>query len=255
MDKDLINDLIEFGFSDYEARVFLILSIRGPLTASDISKNTEIPYSKVYEIVNKLESKSILEIALNGKNKKYKILDTSHIIKKIIEEKKKNASDLEKKADNVLKRIKKKTGPQDLKESIWVCQGKKNFLEKASVMAKSATNYAYGITKEFSRIPDLDQELIKAVKRGVEVRIIGTIDKFNELNLARAKWYSSHKVKIRTTPLKIQPRICLVDDKEVCIRVDNEYNSEFIWSNNPALINLIKSYFEVLWKEAKPFKK
>jgi sugar-specific transcriptional regulator TrmB len=252
MDTNLVNDLIDFGFTDYEARVFLVLSIKGPLTASEIGKCTEIPNSKVYEIVNKLESKSILEVSKEGKYKKYKVLDASHIIKKMVEKRKSNVKVLEKKAEHILKKI--NTGNSKPTESIWICQGKKNFLEKVSVMAKNSNDYAYAITKEFSRIPDLDQEIINAAKRGVEVKIIGNIDKFNELNLARARWYASHNVKIRTIPLEIQPRICLVDGKEVCLRVDNGYDSEFIWSNNPALINLIKSYFEVLWKSAEPFK-
>lgn len=255
MDKNLINDIIEFGFSNYEARVFLILSMRGPSTASEISKHTEIPYSKVYEVINKLESKFIIEVSLEGKHKKYKVSEPSHVIKKTIEKKKNSINILEKKAEEILKKIKRKTEPQKLQESIWICQGKKNFLEKASIMMKNSKDYAYGITKEFSRIPDLDQEIINAIKRGVKVKMIGAFNQLSKLNLARAKWYASHKVKIKTTSLQIQPRICLVDDKEVCIRVDNEYNSEFIWSNNPALINLIKSYFEVLWKNAESFKK
>ncbi|NIM47551.1 MAG: hypothetical protein GTN40_05355 [Candidatus Aenigmarchaeota archaeon] len=255
MDKNLVNDLIEFGFSDYEARVFLVLSTKGPLTASDISKNTEIPYSKVYEILNKLESKSILEISLNGKYKKYKVLDASHIVKKIIKKKKENVNTLEKKAGEVLKKIKKRTTKQQPLGSIWICQGKKNFLEKVSIMLKNARNYAYGMTKEFSRIPDLDQQIINTAKRGIDVRLLSITNGLKKLNSARAEWYSSHNVKIKMMPLKIQPRICLVDDKEICLRVDNEHDSEFIWSNNPALINLVKSYYEFLWKRAEPFRK
>ncbi|NIO44709.1 MAG: hypothetical protein GTN36_04110 [Candidatus Aenigmarchaeota archaeon] len=255
MDKNLVNELIEFGFSDYEARVFLVLSMKGSLTASDISKNTEIPYSKVYEILNKLESKSILEVSLNGRNKKYKVSEPSQIIKRIVEERKKNADALDKKAEEILKKIKKRTTNEELKESIWTSQGKKNFLEKVSTMIKNSTKYAYGITKEFSRIPELDQQIINATKKGIDVRLLSITNGLEKLDSARADWYSSHNVKIRTMPLKIQPRICLVDDKEVCLRVDNEYDSEFIWSNNPALINVIRSYFEVLWINAEPLKK
>ena len=255
MDKDIVNDLIEFGFSDYEARGFLVLSMKGSLTASEISKDTGIPFSKVYEILNKLESKSILEISSTGKQKKYKVLDSQHIIKKIIEERKKNVDNLEKKSERILKKIKKRTTKKQLPESVWVCNGKKNFLEKTSLMLKNSSEYAYGITKEFSRIPALDQEIINASKRGVKVKLLNITNGLKKLDSARAKWYSSHNVKIKTVPLEVQPRVCLVDGKEVCLRIDNDYDSEFIWSNNPALINLIKSYFEVLWNKAKPFKK
>ncbi len=176
-----------------------------------------------------------------------------HALKKVIKKKKEDIDNLEKKVESILEQIKKKKTPEKPQGDIWLSQGKKKFLEKASIMLRGASDYAYGITKEFSRIPDLDEEIIDAAKRGVKVKILGT-KKFNELNLARAKWYASHNVKIKAIPLGIQPRICLTDE-EVCIRIDNEYNSEFIWSNNPALINLIKSYFEVLWENADSFKK
>lgn len=253
MDEKLINDLMEFGLSSNEAKVYLILNIKGPLTASKISKLTGIPYSKIYEVIDRLKSKTIIEYSLEKRRKKFKAVELTHVFKKVIKKKKKDIDNLEKKVENILEQVKKKMTPDKTQTGIWLSQGKKEFLEKASIMLRKANDYAYGITKEFSRIPTLDNEIINARKRGVKVKIIGT-KKFNELNLSRAKWYASRDVKIKAIPLGIQPRICLIDDKEVCIRVDNDYNSEFIWSNNPALINLVKSYFEVLWKNAKLFK-
>jgi len=254
MDANLINDLMEFGLSKNESKVYLILSIEGPLTASDISKLSGIPYSKVYEIIDRLKSKTIIGYSSENRRKKYKAVELIHVLKRVIKKKKEDVDNLEKKVKNISEQIKKKTIPDKPQEGIWLSQGKKGFLEKTSLMLRNASDYAYGITKEFSRIPDLDNEIINAAKRGVKVKLLGT-KKFNKLNLARAKWYATHNVKIKAIPLGIQPRICLTDDKEVCIRVDNGYNSEFIWSNNLALINLVKSYFKVLWKNADSFKK
>jgi len=253
MNEKLIQDLIEFGLSEYEAKIYLILNIRGPLTASEISKLTKIPYSKVYEIIKNLQLKTIIEVSSENNHKKFKAVEPIHAIKKVIEKKEKDLNELKNKAEKILKQIKKKTVPNGSQGGIWISEGKKEFLEKSSFMLKKASDYAYGITKEFSRIPDLDDEIINAVNRGIKIRILST-GKPNELNLARAKWYASHNVEIRTAQLETQPRICLVDGKEVCIRVDNENNSEFIWSDNQGLINLTKSYFEELWKNAKPLK-
>jgi len=250
MDANLINDLIEFGLSEYEAKVYLILTTRGPLTASEISKLTKIPYSKIYETIKKLKLKTIIEVSSENNHKKFKAVEPMHAIKRVIEEKEEDVNKLKNKAKGISKQIKKQKVPYESKEGVWISEGKREFLEKSSLMLKKASDYAYGITKEFSRIPDLDDEIINAAKRGVKVKML-SIGKLNKLNLERAKWYTSHNVEIRMAQLGIQPRICLVDNKEVCIRVDNQNNSEFIWSNNIALTNLIKSYFEVLWKNAK----
>ena len=61
-------------------------------------------------------------------------------------------------------------------------------------------------------------------------------------------------MEIRIINLDICPRAFVVDNKEVCLRIDAEENSEFISTDNPALINFVKSYFEVLWKSAKKYK-
>jgi len=250
MDKNIINDLIEFGLSQYEAKIYLTLTTKGPLTASEISKLTKIPYSKIYEIIKKLKLKTIIEVSSENNHKKFKAVEPIHAMKRIIKEKEDNVSNLKNKTKEILEQIKKQKIPYRPEEGLWISEGKREFLEKVSIMGRKASDYVYAITKEFSRIPDLDDEIINAVNRGVKIKILST-GKPNELNLARAKWYASHNVEIRTAQLETQPRICLVDGKEVCIRVDNENNSEFIWSDNQGLINLTKSYFEELWKNAK----
>jgi sugar-specific transcriptional regulator TrmB len=253
MNEKLINDLVEFGLSEYEAKVYAILVTRGPMTASEISKLTKVPNSKIYDIMKKLKLRTIIEVSSVDGHKKFKAVEPVHAIKKVIEEKQEDVDMMKNKAEEILKNIKEKTVPFEDKGGIWLSEGKKEFLEKASLMIKRAEDYAYGITKEFSRIPDLDDQVAAAVKRGVKVKILGIGD-FKDLNAERAKWYSSKNVEIRTTKLGIQPRICLVDNKGVCIRIDNENNSEFIWSDNPAMINLVKSYFDVLWGNAKIYK-
>lgn len=38
------------------------------------------------------------------------------------------------------------------------------------------------------------------------------------------------------------------------MRIDSENDSEFIWSDNQSLVNLLKTYFELLWEKAEEFK-
>jgi hypothetical protein len=52
--------------------------------------------------------------------------------------------------------------------------------------------------------------------------------------------------------MTVQPIIGLRDTEEVAIRIDNGNESDFIWSNNPQLVNVMASYFDSLWQRAKP---
>jgi sugar-specific transcriptional regulator TrmB len=53
----LREDLLRLGLSDYEARAYLSLLTEGPLTAMELSRRAEIPRSKVYEVLGRLEGK------------------------------------------------------------------------------------------------------------------------------------------------------------------------------------------------------
>ncbi len=45
------------GLSDYEAQAYLALVAHGPLSAKEVSERTGIPYTKVYEVLRKLEDR------------------------------------------------------------------------------------------------------------------------------------------------------------------------------------------------------
>ena len=49
------------GLTGYEIRVYLSLLDTNSMTASDISKKSGVPYSKIYEVLNSLEEKGWLE--------------------------------------------------------------------------------------------------------------------------------------------------------------------------------------------------
>src|SRR6478672_4820088 len=49
------------GLTGYEIKVYLSLLETGSMTASDISKKSGVPYSKIYEVLNTLEDKGWLE--------------------------------------------------------------------------------------------------------------------------------------------------------------------------------------------------
>lgn len=51
--------LQNLGLTDYETRVYVALLQRGALTASEASENTQVPYSKIYEILGNLEKKRL----------------------------------------------------------------------------------------------------------------------------------------------------------------------------------------------------
>jgi len=246
--ENLIKSLREFGMSEYEAKAYLALTIHGPLPASSVSEKSKIPQSKIYDTLKSLVSKSLAEF-WNGKPLRYRAVEPVIALKKIIEHKRIAVDKLKVKTNSLLNELKPFKGEEF---DLWSSKGKKAFLEKAAEMIERSKNFGLATTSRFSRHPLLDNAYSKALKRGVKIKILG-ISALDDAMKARASWYIKQGANVRFLPLGIHPRIGIVDDKEVCVRVDNPAESDFIWSNNPAMINVFKVYFEELWERAKKF--
>lgn len=250
LDQKVVDELKEFGLGEYEAKIFLTLTIHGPLKVTKIAEGAGIPKSKAYEVVRTLQKKGLVENNCE-QPKKYKATDLLYGLKSIIEQKAQAIDKLKNKTVSILQKIKQV--PLDNKYEFWMSKGRKAFLKKISEMGARAKSYGWAITKDFSRSFLLDTEVIKARKRGVELRVLA-IGKLNGLARSRASWVAANGVEMRAKQLAQQPRFCIVDGKEICIRVDDPADSEFIWTNYPALVNVMKYYFETLWEGAEKIK-
>lgn len=248
--ESLVQDLKNFGLSEYEAKAFLALSIHGPLSASSLSEKSKIPQSKVYNVMRNLMLKSLAE-GQNSKPQKFKVIKTDYAFKKIIENKKSEIEKLNEKTNQIIEQLKPfEKKKEDL--GLWTGKGRKSFLEKAAEMVDRTKKMGLATTSRFSRNPILDNAYVKALKSGVKIRIIGTSE-MDESMKARAKWYKKQGADIRILPMDIHPRIGIVDNKEICMRIDNPLESDFFWSNSPALISIFNTYFNELWNRARKF--
>ena len=62
--------LKEIGLTEYEISCYLSLLGKGPRTASQVSKDASVPYSKVYDVLASLEAKGWVEVE-NTRPKRY----------------------------------------------------------------------------------------------------------------------------------------------------------------------------------------
>lgn len=71
---ELIQELTELGFSEYEARVYLALLRESPLNGYQISKNAGIPRSMVYEALGRLDTRGAVLKSEEGRATVYRPL-------------------------------------------------------------------------------------------------------------------------------------------------------------------------------------
>lgn len=85
--EDLNNNLIELGLTDYESKGYLAMLRRHVSTASELSRISGIPRTRVYEILERLTHKGLC-IEILDQIKKYKAIAPEIALSRLIENQK-----------------------------------------------------------------------------------------------------------------------------------------------------------------------
>ncbi len=190
MDEETINHFTSFGLTEYESKAIFSLIKKGLLQAPEISRNTGIPKTRVYDVLEKLEEKQLV-IALHGRPKKFQAIESSKIIEKLIKEKRKELTKIE---ENALK----------LKENLFSEEQE----EKENVFKVRELN-------DFDRV--LGQEILKAKK---SINVFTETSKRSFLKEALNKAIEK-KIKVNYSEKKEIDNTFVIDEKKVILVLDN----------------------------------
>jgi sugar-specific transcriptional regulator TrmB len=255
--EEILKTLQYFGLSEYEAKVYVALVSLGPAKAGAISREADVPQSKIYNILDELIRKQLVEV-FEGRPKEFKAIAPETILKNFVKEKEEELKSLRERAFTISTLLKPAIDEEDIIEGIWIQKGEKwtEVLNRLAEMLERCKKYAYDITRDFSCSARLREAIRGCVRRKVELKVI-CINQINESNYSRAKWYYVNKIPIRVFETKVHPRILVVDGKEVSIRLDhspfqNKFTFHSIWTRDPSLVKVFDTYIKNLWQSAKP---
>jgi sugar-specific transcriptional regulator TrmB len=254
--SDILAFLQNLGLTEYEAKTYSTLSVGGPMKAGNISKESGVPQSKVYWILDDLIEKQLVEVA-EGKPKEYKAVPPAIALSRLIEEREKSISVIKTGLKEVSQYLQPIKGAEAM-GGIWTVRGRNwvEFFNKACEMIDRSKKYVYGVSRDYSRSAKLSELVEQASKRGVKVRVIG-MQNIDEENYLKAKWYVEHGAELRVVHTSLHPRIVVVDGKEVLLRLDHEHmkKEDFpfssVWSEDPGLVKVFDTYVKNLWEGAK----
>ncbi len=71
--------LTKLGLNEYQSKCLATLVKNSDMTAREVSQEAEIPYSKVYSVLNSLADMSLI-VCTEGRPKKYIARDEEHIV-------------------------------------------------------------------------------------------------------------------------------------------------------------------------------
>lgn len=255
--EEILQTLVGCGLNEYESRAYSSLVFLGTSKASVISNESNVPQSKIYDVLEELMKKRLVEV-FDGRPKEFKAVEPEIALKKILEERWKEIDALKQKVD-MMSAFLKPAAKEETLNGVWTIKGRKwvEFFDKIVEMTGRSKKYVYGITRDYSRSAEFSNAVKKCMKRGIDVRVIG-LEAVTGDNYYKAKWYHEQGVKLRVFETKIHPRIALIDGKEVLIRLDYEpskrdnFRFSALWSEDPSLVRIFDSYVKSMWTSAKP---
>jgi sugar-specific transcriptional regulator TrmB len=167
MNDDPIDKLVKIGFSEYEAKAYVALLRESPVTGYQLSKQSGVPRSMIYEVLGKLTARGAAMTLRKGDSTQYAPVPAAEFLDQLHREHEELVFSLK---DDLAAL----TSAPDL-EYVWNIEGRENIMAKAEEMTRQAkTRICLALLP--ATFPDLKPALEGAIRRGVRVVIYTTDD-------------------------------------------------------------------------------
>lgn len=258
MATSLVDDfeiyLHEMGLSEYEARAYLGVLQSGTATAKEISDASEIPQSRVYDVLETLESKGFVTVQ-PGRPKKFGPIEPELAVKQYMQHKRSDLEEEIERSRNVGNQfLDELDGKQfqyrqnDEIDVFWSYKGKNYILKQFGQYCSSASDEIRMITKgnSFNRIVSYHKEILKdRHKHGVDIRIIVPHDGVRDIALETASEWADLRDR-----QAIEGRIYLFDSQRVLVTWLSDQEDRFVAmaTQSSQLELTLGQMFELAWE-------
>jgi sugar-specific transcriptional regulator TrmB len=238
--------LREIGLGTYEIDVYIAFLEGGQTTAMEISKKANVPYSKIYEVLNSLKDKGWIKSVESRPTKYYPIQPLEALAAAKIRLENKYAG-WEQTVANELQPLYEK---RELVErpDILILHGRQGVLAKLEETLKKATKEIVIAAPEFAKTMVMYApsflEALERTRVNIKLMVAGKID--DRKNLKRLSSLGELRVRGQMFGGGI-----IVDGKEAMLFLGEEKPSLVIWSNHVGLVQFAREYFQFLWDSSK----
>jgi sugar-specific transcriptional regulator TrmB len=219
-----IDRLVQIGFSEYEAKAYLALLRASPVTGYQISKDSGVPRSMIYEVLGKLTARGAAITLRKEGGTLYAPVSAQEFFDQLhrehgelVDALKEDLSDLDTIED---------------REYVWNIEGHENIMAKAREMTGHARERIY-LSLLPATFPALRPGLEEAIRRGVQVVMYTTED----LDLPGARVIAAPVPEQTSERVEGLWLILVVDGQEVLIgELLNENQARASWTGSPLFV-------------------
>jgi sugar-specific transcriptional regulator TrmB len=250
-------DLVDFGLTFLQAKVFVALLQMGTSRASQVSANVGIMRPETYRVLNELSVMGLVQKNLEYPTT-FSAVEPKTALTVMFQAKKEKLMALDKKRIALIKSLSTmRPTPVELTQPLRIVSGGGNLIRKVNQMIREAkTDYAGIISKTgLARLKDDGGALalVLAKKRGLRVRVIIELD---ASNIKVANYLARH-LEVRQSHGLLY-YVDIVDKKELSF--GPAFPSEGpdahalasrqldVWTSNPPFVRGMYAMFERLWE-------
>ena len=230
------------GLNAYETDAYVVLLGTGQMTAMEISKKTNVPYSKIYEVLNSLKDKGWIKSVESRPSKYYPIppLEALATAKLKLEDKYKRWE------QTIASELQPLYEKQELVErpDILILHGQQGVMAKLEETFRKARKEimiaAPEIAKNIIISATVFLEALQKTRVNIKLMVAGKAEGWK--NLEGLAGISELRVRDQMFGGGI-----IVDGKEAMLLLGEEKPSLVIWSNHVGLVRFARDYFQFLW--------
>ena len=242
VNEETRNALHEMGLNAYEIDSYIALLEQGQLTALEISEQTKVPYSKMYEVLNSLKEKGWIKNTETRPFKYYPVppLEATRFTKLRLDDK---YQSWENTVSDSLQPLYEKREIVERPDML-ILRGQQAVLSKVEEVLVKATKEIVIAAPEFAKpVIVLAEPLLgNRLKRTVSVKLMATGKKDDWLFIK--KFSALNELRIRD---HMFGGGIIADGKEAMLFLGEDKPSLVIWSNHVGLVGFAREYFQFLW--------
>ncbi len=241
INEDTRAALREMGLNAYEIDAYIVLLEEGQMTAMEISESAQVPYSKMYEVLNSLKEKGWIKNTESRPFKYYPVppIEATRFTKLRLEDK------YLKWENTVSENLQPLYEKRELVEhpDMLILRGQQAVLSKLEEVLKKATMEIVIAAPEFAKpVIALAESLIgSGLKKTVSVKLMAAGKKEDWLFL---KKFGLNELRFRD---HMFGGGVIADGKEAMLFLGEDKPTLVIWSNHVGLVGFAREYFQFLW--------
>ena len=261
--------LRDLGLSEYEARAYRALLGTGATTAKELSRASDVPMGRIYDVLNSLETHDLVRSQAASRPKKYVAVEPETALDRLLAEKKRQLDEKASQYESIVDELSDELeAAEPVDEQFWTAavgpeETRDLLLERLAaadrdiVMVSTHPSPQWNIETVSEQVT---AHLEEALDRGVSVDLLLTREMVASISEAVGRRYRETLQQREAFDVRTHDDITgsfnIIDGVEVCIQVPNPLSSGeafgMIDLKDPEFAANVYDEFVPRWEEAEP---